>query len=1259
LREVVVFWIFVKSFSVPYTDTTLTIKDPNFGSKKIILELCDLTSKKMSNKQPNTVEMSNVPVKAKEYGLPVQVRIVFDDTSIHNVSEYVNKSRLTIDSDLLKKVAEDLRKDTKDTATDSGPLVFHNIFKLGNELKEKLNHLLETGASEIQIQTEITEYYENSFFSQFETFMKLPISLKEKRRFINAKAIKDGKTVLHHAFYHSCWGIVDLLLENRRTLSIQLNIQDSFGRTPLNTCPKLFFSKPSALHRKCYLKRFREMVKSGANLFLSDYSNQLPWNIIQNYGFDETDFFGKCCEDDFTWFQCFYLLKDPLRGLHQFLQGKTDIRSSIFHEDDSDDEFFDALESSRRSRHLPPEAQRDACFQEYHISLHDIFEDLLRGNEEKKLPSNQRDILKYLIYIFHHVRKASVYHLAQSCELKDFCMSALLPMMKNLFLCESMEEPLNVQFLLHRYMFTFNKKEYLSVDRNLYEYESSKDGTAKDFNDGTIIDKINAEVYKHEPLLLIQYRAFSRGLLLDYCLKEEIKPIFNQIQVSNFVDDMYWKSLRYECRRQKRFYDEIFQKKFSTVKILMKEDKLKKKDLAEFQDLLKETRFQIRPHNYTYYSINQFFNSIERKYATEIESLKSTGKIKGKNDSGGYIDDEEEEQRGNMTLDYFLYSMNLRFAPWFPFTIRVITKMILVYLIVKVALFTYSLNYDSQFYTSRHMQAWTGAEVALMMLTAAEVLYEVGILIDLKGSLSVYFHKRKGLVFHLIAIALLVGWAFCRICVSGINVSRVLLSIDVIPQTFTLLQFLSLYKPMGEFIYLFGKLHKDISVFGLFYCIIIIGFGITLFCMFHSKSSFPTISLMFLTLFEYALGQVEFNIFDSNSVPVNTAGVIILVVFLIILPLVVVNLFIARLTYIYDKVHKKAIEEWSFAKTQFVSNAAQLHEIHPFCMLPPPLNVFTSFACVVHYPWYWWRPKVETNDNQRTTYSDYPISLAGSLANILLAIPAAFIRIYPFCVYIYRRILQRSWSDESSYDDEPEEEEDNNNKNINNNNNNDNNDNNNDKKKENYCMYFYRCIFGHYGLSFVFWCIKFPLLIGLIIIKFFASLFIVPIWNYDEWTEEIVDSKDQIFLFVDLFSKNEKEGKKRLSKKPVLSRSFSSSSHFKESLKHAIEDGLDPVDNSSSPKTIESSPGSTTVNSPVHPVPVVEKKKNSIVTNVHKNKMRKVILQLDCYPESYHKLFNEQDIKNILEPLKSYLSAHYPQTSTDVPVRAKLSDCKD
>jgi hypothetical protein len=632
-------------------------------------------------------------------------------------------------------------------------------------------------------------------------------------------------------------------------------------------------------------------------------------------------------------------------------------------------------------------------------------------------------------------------------------------------------------------------------------------------------------------------------------------------------------------------------------------------ELLEYSGKLKQARYQIRPDNTSYYEIYSFFNDLQDKYQTDDDQH---------NDLKQQHDDDEE-QRDNILLDYHLFSFNLRFAPWMHFAIQCFTRIALVVLIVEISVQNYSENYGTYYTTVHDTTSVTIAEYWLFYLVCGEFMYEVGCVLELLKPKDVidlasffyycgkHYKSRLGITLDWISVFLLMLWGFFRFTALGVigdlDVSRVILAVDAIPLTLSLFRFTSFYKPLGELLFTFQKIINDIIVFGIFYFLIIVGFGTAIFCLFRNSAEFPSVGLMFLTLFESSLGSFDFDIFNTNSVVVNTIGILTLVTFLVVIPLITINLFIARLSYIYEKIHLKAEEERAFVKSHFIARYLHLKEVHPLCMLPPPFNMLTGLAAFLHWCYSFCKKLylraifIDIGNNsmpvdERLRPEDssikqkilrYPESFSGTVANLLLSISpvGVIIRICPLLVLLYRRVLNRR------------------------------------KRYGNRNKY-----------SLWFWFPMFPLLMLLYMMKLFLS-FLVPFFysNYHKHIEEIVDLESKEYVFINLFSSPDQGESQAAARKRSrsLARSFSSSKQYEDTLLYITEDDSESKDNH-----IQLNP---VLSATATPVVVAGKEAKDKPAAPSKTGL---ILNLDCYLGTNQKLFTPNDIENILRPLIRY-----------------------
>jgi ankyrin repeat protein len=403
-----------------------------------------------------------------------------------------------------------------------------------------------------------------------------------------------------------------------------------------------------------------------------------------------------------------------------------------------------------------------------------------------------------------------------------------------------------------------------------------------------------------------------------------------------------------------------------------------------------------------------FYSSLKREYLIGVEKIF---------DKGGKTNDVFFQSK--------VLSYHLRSCPLATFLLRFVSKLILLSLIAKI-----SMDYSSDFHTdysyTNRRRNFSVSEIWLLIFTILEVIYEIGQIIDDKWNFKKYFQGKRN-VLEIFVLALIIFWSFLRIKSTSINTARVVLSLCAIPSAVNLLKFLSLWKPLGELVLILKWIGWEILTFSVLYIIFIIGFGITIFSLFHNNALFPTHGLMFLQMFEFTLNNFDFGIFDTNSVTVNTIGIIVLIIFLVLTAIVLFNLLIARLTNVHDRLITKALVEWSHTKAQLLSKNLLLTEMHPFKIIPPPFNILPFVFTPFHY--YYWRQQEEIDEtnkrnnlkksiSKRVKMDDNAtfISLAGSIANLEYSVfLGGFIRIYGLIrYYLYRLSMKRrltsTWS---------------------------------------------------------------------------------------------------------------------------------------------------------------------------------------------------------------------------------------------------------
>jgi hypothetical protein len=713
---------------------------------------------------------------------------------------------------------------------------------------------------------------------------------------------RDKRTALHYAVMYYNPEIIRLLLDCEE---IKTNCTDYLRKTPLNTAfDPLAFSNKDDFNKFEYIEIIIEMVKKGADLLKKDITGRTPLDMIQANDCGD-DLFMTGLIKDLSWFQYLPKLKSPLRILNKLLRyDEKTIQNVVKDNKNNQNRGFPSSSVSPfgggNGMNNPLRPSFATFIGQYSKDLTLTSSSLLTPNQsllfhifEKLLIKQDLSVLYHLVILYVNLELSADEHLTEADELKFF-QHKISQMIYEMFRCDSMEFPLNIQKILQP-----------TIQINI-----------------------------HEPLLLLQTRSFGiENGVISYCLQKNMKLLFSIPQIADFIDDLFYSSLRKEC-------------------------------------LL---RYEQEDNNNT------------------TNATTPTTKHK--------INDSFYEMK--------ILSNNLRSCPVASFALRFVSKIILLILITKIII-DYSKDYGTNFGSMNHRDHWGLSEIWLILFTILEVLYEIGQLIEDKLDISRSLQGNSGSGntrnrIELLSLILIILWSFLRCKSDNINTARVILSLCAIPQSITLLHYLSIFKPIGELVLILRFILKDILVFAIVYMIFVIGFGLTIFALFHNDALFPTNGLMFLQLFTYTLTQFDFSIFQTNSIVVNTIGTILLIFFLIITAILLINLLIAKLTNTHERVATKAIIEWSYTKSQLVSKFLLIDEMHPFKMIPPPFNLLPVLCFPLDY--YYRIFKKSTN-----------ISLCGTLTNIEYSLfLGSFFRIYGLLQFYFYHLYMKIKSFSLSY----------------------------------------------------------------------------------------------------------------------------------------------------------------------------------------------------------------------------------------------------
>lgn len=336
----------------------------------------------------------------------------------------------------------------------------------------------------------------------------------------------------------------------------------------------------------------------------------------------------------------------------------------------------------------------------------------------------------------------------------------------------------------------------------------------------------------------------------------------------------------------------------------------------------------------------------------------------------------------NYTLSYITrYTHCLRANPAVTLALEGLSKVMLLWLIMTISVKeygkTFALDYSRDFVKTSAssvvdddvwnrqqtmLTSFTNYEIGLLVMAIADICYEVGCIVyeDTRSHSNIGPVCNRALLQRLLQstvshfsfgwnrmdLKCFIGfilWIFIRFAGSTeyFSVARVILTLISIPMSFGLLRYLSVYRPLGELIILIHGMMTEVINFVLIYTISVLGFGIVFYALFYSVDAYSNIGYSFLTLFGNTLGNFDTTVFATNSEVVNGLGIALLVIFVIFTAIVLMNLLIAQMSNSYQEIKQRAQQEWSFTFAKVMQEYILLQERNAFCILPPPLNIIT------------------------------------------------------------------------------------------------------------------------------------------------------------------------------------------------------------------------------------------------------------------------------------------------------------------------------
>jgi hypothetical protein len=194
-----------------------------------------------------------------------------------------------------------------------------------------------------------------------------------------------------------------------------------------------------------------------------------------------------------------------------------------------------------------------------------------------------------------------------------------------------------------------------------------------------------------------------------------------------------------------------------------------------------------------------------------------------------------------------------------------------------------------------------------------------------------------------------------------------------------LLRFLSIFRSLGRLVVMIFGMYQELISFLVVFLMSILGFGIAFHSLFPDLEGFKTSGATVLTLFDAALGGHEFGPFQGHKYQqLGTAAMAVYIVFAVI---ILLNLIIARMSSVHEKMDEKSFELWSMVMAKTAEDFLLLKEKWtPLCMLPPPLNLISTAS----FPW-------DMTERRRQDRDDIP-SVCGTVSDHVIVLLTA-----PFC----------------------------------------------------------------------------------------------------------------------------------------------------------------------------------------------------------------------------------------------------------------------
>ena len=190
------------------------------------------------------------------------------------------------------------------------------------------------------------------------------------------------------------------------------------------------------------------------------------------------------------------------------------------------------------------------------------------------------------------------------------------------------------------------------------------------------------------------------------------------------------------------------------------------------------------------------------------------------------------------------------------------------------------------------------------------------------------------------------------------------------------------------------------------------GFAVNFYSLYHEEitDSYGSVSKTAIDVIMNALNSFEnpYSIFiTENHTRYSTIGIIIYLVYVVFFGVVLLNLVIAKMSSAYEEVLERSNQELQYTRAVLVEQYSLIEERSPFCMLPPPLNLFPCavsiydlYLLVENYILKKWKLKDEKPDE---IFISYTSTSADILMGVIMSFFAPFIETFNYLVTLRRQ----------------------------------------------------------------------------------------------------------------------------------------------------------------------------------------------------------------------------------------------------------------